>query len=53
LYTEPDSANMFYRFTELMDRLVIYRIRDGAEFVVISGVPKGVGWRYQWVVKHL
>jgi len=52
LYTQPDSANVFYRLTELKDRLVIYRVGDGAEFVVISGVPKGVGWRYQWVVRR-
>ena len=52
LYTEPDSANLFYRLTELTDRLIICRLRDGAQFVVIPGMPKGVGWGFQWVIRE-
>jgi len=52
LCTELDSANIIFRLMELTDRVVVYRISDGAHLDVISSAPKGVGCAFQWMVRQ-
>jgi len=52
LCSESDAAFLPARLlTEMTSQLVIYRVRDGAQYVIVSAIPVGVGEAFEWIVK--
>jgi hypothetical protein len=52
LCSESDAAFLLARLlTEMTSQLVIYRVRDGAQYVIVSAIPIGVGEAFEWIVK--
>lgn len=52
LCSENDAAFLPARLlTEMTSQLVIYQVRDGAQYVIVSAIPVGVGEAFEWIVK--
>jgi hypothetical protein len=52
LYSENVAAVFPMHFlSEMTSQLVIYRVRDGAQYVIVSAIPVGVGEAFEWIVK--
>jgi WD40 repeat protein len=52
LCSENDAAFLPARLlTEMTSQLVIYRIRDGAQYVIVSAIPVVVGEAFERIVK--
>jgi len=52
LCSESDAAFLPARLlTEMTSQLVIYRVRDGAQYAIVSAIPVGVGEAFEWIVK--
>jgi hypothetical protein len=52
LCSESDAAFLPARLlTQMTSQLVIYRVRDGAQYVIVSAIPVGDGEAFEWIVK--